>query len=194
MQQRRGDKPVVYLDQNWISNLTKSYMHDWNSSEKAYYQGLSSAIQEGVASGRFVCPTSSFHESEASYGSIVKNSLLYVASELSRGLHFNSPIHINHQQLLRAASEFAEQDVPDYPWWTVPFNRDPDCRLDASPEKTIQVHLSIDEFATEAKRIRDGAQITQYQAFKKERRQRNLGFEAEVDWVGSNSLKRVVWG
>ena len=184
---RRGDKPVVYLDQNWISEITKSYMDDWNSPDKPFYQRLSSALQEGLANNRFVCPTSSFHESEASYGSRVKDSLWYVARLLSRELSFNSSIHVNHQQLLEAATDFAKQDFPDIPWWTIPFNRDPDAEMEAPPEIPVEVHISMDELFAEGKRLRDGIQVSQYHAFKRERQQHGLSFIAEVEF-GRNQL------
>ena len=178
--QRRGSKSVVYLDQNWISNITKSYMNDWNSSDKPFYERLSSAIQEGVANNRLVCPTSTFHESEASYGPEVKDSLWYVAKRLSRELSFKSPIHITHQQLIEAASAFARQDLPDTPWWAIPFNRDPDTQMDGLAETTIEVHISIDELAELHKNHRDGIQTSQYNEFKKSRQQHNLSYEDEV--------------
>ena len=158
---RRGSKPVVYLDQNWISNITKAHEESDTFSEKDYYMGLFSAIQEGVTNNRFVCPTSSFHESEASYGSRVKDSLWYVARLLSRELSFNSSIQVNQQQLLEAAAEFAKQDLPDTPWWTIPFNRDPDTQMDGLAENTIEVHISIDELVELHKSHRDGIQTSQ---------------------------------
>lgn len=182
MQRRRGSKPVVYLDQNWISNITKSYMNDWNSSDKPFYERLSSAIQEGVANNRFVCPTSEFHECEASYGSNIKDSLWYVAKTLSRELSFSSSIQINHLQLVEAALEFTMQDLPDTPWWIIPFNRNPDTQMDGLPEKTVEVHFSMDEWAEENKRIRDGLRTSQYDHFKKNRRQHGLTYEAEVEF------------
>ena len=178
--QRRGDKPVVYLDQNWISNITKASIDDWNGPDKAYFGRLSTAIQEGVDGNRFACPTSGFHETEASYGSKVKDSLWFVAKELSRGLHFNSPIQISHHQLLEAATKFAGHRPPDLPWWTIPFNRDPDADVDPLPREPIQVHVSVDELATEGKRLRDGIQIAQYREFKRERNRHGLSYESEV--------------
>ena len=179
---RQGSKPVVYLDQNWISNITKAHEESDMFSEKDYYMSLFSAIQEGVTRNRFVCPTSSFHESEAAYGSRVKGSLWYVARLLSRKLSFNSSIEINHQQLIEAASEFAKQDLPDTCWWTIPFNRDPDTKMEAPPEISVEVHLSMDELHTDGKRLRDGIQTTLYQEFKKGRQQHNLSYEAEVEF------------
>ena len=180
--QRRGSKPVVYLDQNWISNITKAHEESDAFSEKDYYMGLFSAIQEGVTNNRLVCPTSSFHESEASYGSRVKDSLWYVARLLSRELSFNSSIQINYQQLIEAASEFANLNLPDVPWWAIPFNRDPDTKMEAPPEIAVEVHISMDELAAEGKRLRDGIQTSLYQVFKKERLQHNLSYEAEVEF------------
>ena len=165
---RQGSKPVVYLDQNWISNITKAHEESDMFSEKDYYMSLFSAIQKGVTRYRFVCPTSSFHESEAAYGSRVKGSLWYVARLLSRKLSFNSSIEINHRQLIEAASEFAKQDLPDTRWWTIPFNRDPDTKMEAPPEISVEVHLSMDELHTEGKRLRDGIQTSLYKNLRRD--------------------------
>ena len=143
---------------------------------------LFSAIQEGVTDNRFVCPTSNFHESEASYGSRVKDSLWHVASLLSRELSFNSYIQVKHQQLLEAAAEFAKQDLPDIPWWTIPFNRDPGTKMEVSPEIAVEVNISMDELFAEGKRLRDGIQTSQYRAFKEKRQQYKLSYEAELDF------------
>ena len=143
---------------------------------------LFSAIQEGVTNDRFVCPTSSFHESEASYGSRVKDTLWYVDRLLSRDLSFNSSIEINHQQLIEATAEFANLNLPDIPWWAIPFSRDPDAKMEAPPEFSVEVHISMDELHTENKRLRDGIQTSLYQEFKKERQQHNLSYESEIDY------------
>ena len=180
--QRRGTKPVVYLDQNWISNITKAHEESDTFSEKDYYLSLFSTIQEGVTNNRLVCPTSSFHESEAAYGSRVKDSLWYVAILLSRELSFNSCIEINHRQLVGAAVEFANLNLPDMPWWTIPFNRDPDTKMEAPPEFSVEVHIPMDELHMENKRLRDGIQTSLYQEFKKKRQQHNLSYESEIEY------------
>ena len=165
-----------------MSNITKAHEESDTFSEKAYYMSLFWAIQEGVTNNRFVCPTSSFHESEASYGSRVKDSLWYIARLISRELSFNSSIQIDHYQLTEAAAEFANQSFPDVPWWTIPFNRDPDTKMEAPPEIEVEVHFSMDELAEEHKRIRDGLRTSQYDLFKKSRRQHSLSYEAEVEF------------
>lgn len=179
--QRRGNKPVVYLDQNWISNITKAHEEGETFSERDYYMDLFRAIQLGVTDNRFVCPTSRFHESEAAYGSRVKDSLWYVARLLSRELSFTSPVQISHQQLIEAALEFADLNLPEIPWWVIPFNKDPDAEMDAPRESDVTVHISMDELHSEGKRLRDSTSASLYEEFKKTRQQ-HLSYEAEVEF------------
>ena len=153
--QRRGERPVVYLDQNWLSEITKAHIDGWTGKDTPYFEKLSSAIQSGVNKDRFACPTSTFHTSEASFSSKVKDSLRGVAEELGHGLVFNSHIDISHMQLVEAALEFSEQDSLRTPWWRVPFNREPYALASNFPSRGISVYLTLEAWAEEEKRLRD---------------------------------------
>ncbi len=166
--QRRGKKPIVYLDQNWISEITKSQIIGRLSKDSAFYSHLSSALHTGVSNGKFACPTSEFHHREASFSPKLRAPISFVVGTLSRGLSFNSYIHVNHKQLLAAASEFAGQDVPRTPWWYVPFNRDPDISVQQSPDISSREHPIMVEYSKEAKQTRDGIQTSLSRKFKGE--------------------------
>lgn len=177
---RRGKKPVVYLDQNWISEITKSQIIGRSSKDDAFYSHLSSVLHTGVSEGKFACPTSDFHNKEASFNPNLRTAIPFVACALSHGLSFNSFIHINHKQLVAAALEFAGQDVPSTPWWHIPFNRDPDTLLQWSPDLSNREHPIMIDYMKEVKRIRDGIQTFDYCDFKKHRRKQGLSYEDEV--------------
>ena len=93
---RRGNKPVVYLDQNWVSEITKSQIIGRSSKDKAFYNRLSSALHTGESEGKFACPTSEFHHTEASFNPNLRTAIPFIASALSRGLSFNLYIHVSH--------------------------------------------------------------------------------------------------
>ena len=180
--QRRGERLVVYLDQNWISEITKTHIDGWTGKDKAYFEQLSSIIQLGVNGDRFACPTSSFHESEASFSSKVKYSLWSVAIEIGCGLAFNPSIYISHRQLVEAALEFTGQYAPSNPWWRVPFNRNPDAVVSNIPRDEILVHFSVEELAEEQKRLRDNIQTPVHQNYKETRLRQGLDYEKEVEY------------
>ena len=174
---RRGNKPVVYLDQNWISEITKSQFIVRPNKDKAFYSRLSSVIHTGVSEGKLVCPTSEFHHTEASFNPDLRAAIPLAASALSRGLSFNSFIHVNHKQLLVAALEFSGQDVPSTPWWHIPFNRDPDTLVQWSPDLSNREHPTLIDYAEETKQLRDGIQNSLYRKFKSEVRKEGHSYE-----------------
>ena len=163
---RQGKKPVVYLDQNWISEITKSQIIGRSSQNRAFYNRLSSALHAGVSEGKFACPTSEFHHTEASFNPNLRAPISFVVGTLSRGLSLNSYIDVNHKQLLTAALEFAGQDVPRTHWWHIPFNRDPDILVQQLPDFSSREHPIVVEYMKEVKQTRDGAQTSLSRKFK----------------------------
>ena len=177
---RQGKKPVVYLDQNWISEITKSQIIGRSSQNRAFYSHLSSALHTGVSESKFACPTSEFHHTEASFNPNLRAPISFVVGTLSRGLSFNSYIEVNHKQLLTAALEFAGQDVPSTPWWHIPFNRDPDALAQESPALSSGEHPIMIDYMKEVRSMRDGPQTSDYREFKRYRRSEGLSYEDEV--------------
>ena len=178
----KGTKPVIYLDQNWLSNITKALDGRGLCLEKSYFCGLFDLLREGVANNRFVVPTSDTHETEASFSDAVDESLWYVAKRLCRGLQFNSSNSIRFNQLFISATEYAQQGLPETPWWHVPFNQDSDTRSEDLPDPKVLVHLPLKEWAIEQKTKRDTGQHSAYSAFKKTRQNANLSYPEEVDY------------
>lgn len=180
--QRRGAKTVLYLDQNWLSNIAKAYTNNSKSGEQSYYLTLSEAIQEGVRTNQLACPTSQFHETESSFSAKVRDSFWYIARRISDGLSFNSPIPIQHAQLIEAASKFAGKDLPDTPWWSIPFNKDPDMPASNLSDGPLRIHLSLDMLAEEEKRVRDDITTPLYRRYKETRRAANFCYAEEIQF------------
>ena len=177
---RRGNKPVIYLDQNWISEITKSQIVGRFSKDDTFYSHLSSVLHTGVSEGKFACPTSEFHHTEASFNPNLRAPISFVVGTLSRGLSFNSYIEVNHKQLLTAALEFAGQDVPRTHWWHIPFNRDPDILVQQSPDFSSREHPIMVEYMKEVKQTRDSEQASLYRKFKSEAREEGHSYEEAV--------------
>ena len=181
MEYDKGHKPIVYLDQNWLSNITKAHTGAGTDIDRDYYLELSNVIQQGVALDRFVCPTSFFHKNESTLSIQFSADFLSVADTLSRKLSFNSYIKVSHHQLLRAASVFSGSAIPPDAWWSIPFNRDPDiasCMMPPMPRLQVFVTNSAaknDEIRTDKNQV-----ATIYQDYKELRNSQNLSYIKEL--------------
>ena len=180
--ERQGRRPVVYLDQNWLSEITKAQIVGQPSKDKPYFGHLFSAIHARVSQSKLVCPTSDFHDTEASFSSELRAPIGYVSRSLSQGLSFNSWFQICHNQLVQAALEFVGQESPRAPWWRIPFNWDPAIPIQEAPDISKSEHPVMLEYMKEVKSIRDGPQTSLSREFKEERQRKNRCFEDEVDF------------
>ena len=192
--QRRGEKPIVYLDQNWISEISKSRISGREDQDKPYFNKLFTTLNRGVTEGKFVCPTSQFHFSESAFIPKLRKPIGDVASKLSRGLSFKLSSEINHDQLLLAALELAELDAPSVDWWDIPFNRDPDGPLPGTTVGDMGESVLSDEITRDWKRLRDGPQTSDYRTHKKVRASVGLSYEGEVAYGLSQLFMELYFG
>ena len=179
---RQGSKPIVYLDQNWLSEITKAHIDDKRSVDRAYFLELANVLQKGVARDRFAVPMSEFHESEGSLSSELDESLQSVTNILGHGLTFNSYSDISHEQLKEAAMSFAGLDASLRSWWTIPFNRDPDTPAAHSHfvAPPLEVYLRLDALIEESRRLRNEVGALQYRKYKEGRRRLQHSYEDEI--------------
>ncbi len=195
---RQGSKPIVYLDHNWLSEITKANIDGKRSVDRTYFLELFNVLQEGVNSGRFAVPKSGFHESEGSLSSELDESLQSVANELSHGLTFNPYHDISHEQLKEAAMSFAGLDIPDRPWWAIPFDRDPDAPAADSHfvESPFKVHLRSESLIEERRRLRNEESAPRYRIFKESRKnsyQDEIRFQRlQLFWEGYRGVSVAI--
>lgn len=184
MARQRGRKKIVYLDQNWLSDMTKAYLNEGARVDKGYFTQLFMAMQRGIAEDRIICPTSPLHESESNFSSRLSTDLRSMDNGLSRGLSFDYSHEICDRQLLEAASKFAEVDTVEEPWWQIPFNRDPDLPDSTSPRLTspLEVFLTVQPHVNEKRRVRNEVATPMYRQYKKTRTERNLSYSKEVEF------------
>ncbi len=180
--QKRGSKPVVYFDQNWLSEIARAQTIVRSNQSTSFFRLLSSAIHRGVSEGKMVCPTSTFHRSESSFSTQLRAPLLFVAEWFSRGLTFNSWVPINHNQLVRASLEFVGLDFSLHPWWQVPFNRSPDATVQFSQVIKNEEHPIAIDYSVEHRSLRDGKQTSNHREFKKDRVEAGLSYKDEVEY------------
>ncbi len=197
---RQGSKPIVYLDHNWLSEITKAHIDGKRSDDRMYFLELAKVLQEGVNSGRFAVPMSRFHEDEGSLSSELNESLQSVANGLGHGLIFNRYSDISHEQLKEAAMSFAGLDIQDRPWCVVPFNRDPDTPAIYSAFATsqVEVYLKLNALIEERRRLRNVSAF-QYREFKEGRKRSQNSYQDEIKylrlllfWEGYRGVSAVV--
>ncbi len=181
--QQRSQKKIIYLDQNWLSDLTKAVRLDGSSPvDKACFTQLYEVMQRAIAEDKIACPTSPHHMSESNFDSKRSADFRSVDNALSRGLSFNHSEQISHYQLLGAASRFAGVDFPVEPWWCLPFNRDPDTLDSTLPRSRtgIEVIVTFLQWVSEERRLRDQIQGPMYREYKDFRRAFKLSYQDEV--------------
>ena len=180
--QSLGKKPVVYLDQNWLSEITKAHLGSRTSIDKDYLIELSRVIQEGVSDDRFVCPSSEFHNEESERSISLYGDLKSTATALSRGLSFNLFSDIVHEQLLQQATKFVGLKWSAENWWRIPFNRNPDTPANLLPRLNdgVEVYVRFDLPVNEFRRMRDKVAAPIFQKYVEERKSFDLSYEDEV--------------
>ena len=183
MPQRRGRKRVAYLDQNWLSDMTKAVRLDGSPRvDKGYFTELYKVILRAIAEDRIVCPTSPTHMSESNLDSRRSADFRSVDNAVSRGLSFNPSDQILHNQLLESASKFAGVRLSDEPCWWTPFNRDPDVPYSTLPDHPngVEVFVTVEEWVNEERRMRNQISAPIYREYKESRKEINLSYLDEV--------------
>ena len=182
MAQQRGQKKIVYLDQNWLSDMTKAHLDGNARVDKEYFTELFRVMEKAIIEDKIVCPTSPIHESESNFSSQLSADLKSMDNGLSRGLSFNYGQEIGDKQLLEEASNFAKVDTLEEPWWQIPFNRDPDIPDSTFPRATsaLEVFLTAQLLVNEKWRVRNEVTTPMYRQYKETRTERNLSYGDEV--------------
>ena len=178
---KHGMKKIIYLDQNWLSDLTKAHLAEETRVDKAYYGKLFEALERAITEGKIVCPTASFHDSESNLSSKQNTDFRSMDGFLSRGFSFNPSHEICHAQIMEAALSFAHESIPVRPWWAIPFNHDPDFPETSLPRSNggIEVFLTLQKLVEEDRRIREKVSTPMYAQYK-ESRARYMSYKDEV--------------
>ena len=182
MNHKRGKKKIVYLDQNWLSEVTKAYLVPPRSSDNEFFAELAKLLLNGVSQGRLACPTSKFHERESQYDRVLDADLRSVAEQFSFGLSFNPSINVSHTQIVDAALNFSGLTSTPKPWWLTPFDRDPDSSTDISlgKGKRPRFFLTDEEFVGESRKTKNEITAPMYHRYKKKRMEEDPSYEEEV--------------
>lgn len=122
-------KFVLYLDQSYVSNLTKARVRSPETHES--FSRLAAAITDAVSANKLVCPISPVHfeESELAYRNLQQN--LYDTLEaFSCGVEILPYMQILQAQVRIAYCKFLGSQTPDSSWQDI-FTRDPNDECDS---------------------------------------------------------------
>jgi hypothetical protein len=127
-------KTIIYLDQNYVSHLTKARL-GVKVNLAAYYENLYDALREAVLDNAVVCPVSQFHYAESELDTRLEPEIYRTLEELYRGVEFRWLSSIIRTQVSAALHDYVAMPPPRRPRWRDAFNRNPDrCRAaDADP-------------------------------------------------------------
>ncbi len=184
-------KKIVYLDQNWLSNITKAHLDEETRVDRAYYSRLFEALDHAITEDRIVCPTASFHERESNLSSRLNTDFRSMGNFLSRGLEFNHIHILCHEQLLEAATVFVGESTSARPWWQIPFNQDPDVPDSSLPRSAsgLEVFVTIQSLVDEDRRIKTRVSSPMYKQYKESRARYGLNYQDEATFSRIQLLK-----
>jgi len=133
----RPSKHIIYLDQNFISNIAKAA----SKPDLATYVQIAETLREKA--DVIACPTSEFHNTETLYSGDeeLRRAIRQVIFDLSRGLGFRDSFDILEAQTKSAIQEyFGNHAQPPVPGWSEAFTSDPD--LPTRAEQPVYVEVA----------------------------------------------------
>lgn len=177
-------KTILYLDQNFASNLAKvENLPDWNDPQRDFYGELLKMLRLRTIEDKLACPTSPFHQEESEQGARVKDFIWHVVRQLSFGLAFLHSNKINFCQIEAAARTYCRLPESNVPGWTIAFNRNPHESiklLAKSPQ--VLVHIpSAQELVDYYKKSRSLIADT-YLKFKNTRKGKSGTYQEEIQF------------
>ena len=180
-----GRKKIIYLDQNWLSDMAKAQRNEDVRVDKPYFTELFKAIRQAITDDKIVCPTSPLHTSESNLSSKLNVDIRSTDNAISRGLSFNPIEEVCHQQLLDAASKFGGTKPSSEPWWRTPFNRDPAFPDSMVPrtEDSLEVFLTVPNLVDEDQRVRNEVIAPMYGQYKGRWAKFNVPYHAAVEFL-----------
>jgi hypothetical protein len=126
-------KTILYLDQNYVSHLTKARL-GVKVNLAAYYENLYDALREAVEANTIVCPASQFHCSESELDTRLAPEIYRTLEELYCGVEFRFFPEVVQAQAAAALRDFLGLRQPPRPAWKKAFTKDPHSRFEGKTE------------------------------------------------------------
>jgi hypothetical protein len=126
---------VVYLDQNYLSNMAKSCLgFPMNKVDSGFWQSLFDDLKAAVLADKIACPESEFQRKEARLDRRIEEAVGRIIDELSWGLEFNPWEVILRLQIEDAAYRFLGKTPPRIETWSMAFKSDPQAPVESRME------------------------------------------------------------
>ena len=122
---KRTKKLLVYLDQNFISEMAKSAV---NERVRREFRDLYEHLHRGFQQEKLVVPQSWFHDVETSLAPVLKQRIVSYQNYLGQ-VDLNHPLGVKNEQKGRALQRFLGDEEADPLGIDVAFRDDPDQRV-----------------------------------------------------------------
>lgn len=147
---------IVYLDQNYLSNMAKARIRSIKDEDQAkFWRSLFDDLKKAVLADRIACPELNFHRHEAMYDRRLEEPIRKVIDELSWGLKFHHSTDILESQIYDAAKNFLGKQLEEREPWTIAFKSNPQASVESrmtdiwGSKGRINVHFSLSDEVVE---------------------------------------------
>jgi len=145
----RPKKKIVYLDTNFVIDLTKArlgLMQDPGRQMRSLYSRLASLVRHN----KVVCPYGVFHDAESELSTNLRDEIRGTIGLLSGGIHWRHWQTILDSQVVPALYKYCGKEEEVQPCdWREAFYQDPDEVLDPDRfptiESAIRAEFPVDE-------------------------------------------------
>lgn len=116
---------IVYLDQNYLSNMAKARIGSIKDEDQAkFWRSLFDDLKKAVLADKIACPELEFHRTESAFSKF-ENPILETIYELSLGLRFHPWRSILESQIEVAAIKYLGKPMEEEEPWAIAFESDP---------------------------------------------------------------------
>lgn len=160
-------KTIIYLDQNYLSNLAKAQYDDsWQHPDRHYYETLYSEIDSRVQANRVISPGSQLQDEESEQGHSVGKIVWRILRSWDLGTSFLSPPELFYAGIERAAQTYCGVVPVEGEPWEYGFDSDPHTLVDMKTRGGFQVNFGMsDEYVDHVRTLRTRVS-DQYRDFK----------------------------
>lgn len=175
-------KKIVYLDQNFASNLAKAlYLSGWRDPLADFYRELNELLSNLTDRDLIICPTSPFHTEESELGQRVKDFIWHFVEQLGYGLSFRHSTEIMKQQIITAALAYCGRPAKQHSPWEVAFTRDPQVPVGQLLRPTLLVSIPNSQEFNEYSRLSRVSIADEYWTYKTSCKGKRQAFTDELE-------------
>lgn len=121
-----GSHAVIYLDQNYLSNMAKAHFgSSMNKGEGEFWSSLFNGLKRAILADKVACPELEFQRDEAEFDKRIEYAVWQVICELSLGLEFLPWETILELEIEDAAFKFLGKNSPRRRSWQSAFKSNP---------------------------------------------------------------------